>query len=350
MQKLFRLFDIQKKSVDEENATIDAIFSTSNEDRHGDVVEQDWDLKNFKNNPVILNSHSYSDASEVIGKAVNPKVEDGQLQGKIHFATEENPKAKIIFDLYAGGFLSAFSVGFIPKEFDDKGNIKKSELLEVSAVSVPSNAQALAKQKGIDIDKLYEQNGDDSKNKKGEKTDASDEGDSNKNGGRKSKKKTRGTGGTKKDKKETPKWYETEGKIIYQEKSIYDFKGELVRMEVKTSLPKVRANVGVLKDSREKDVQSYIFLREEGWTMEDSKKWISTKNYNDLYLGRDTNELIKKALENEKNRKIKALHKIYRAVELSSKELSKEELDSIQRQANNRLVNKAVKKLLDLKE
>jgi hypothetical protein len=39
------------------------------------------------------------------------------------------------------------SVGFIPKEFDDKGVILKSELLEVSAVSVPANPEALFEKK-----------------------------------------------------------------------------------------------------------------------------------------------------------------------------------------------------------
>jgi len=162
--KLDRVYNVEVKSVDKENFTLEAIFSVAKEDRHGDVVMQDgWDLKNFKKNPVILNSHNYGDATEVIGKATNVKVVNGKLEGKIIFAVNENPKAKIIFDLYAGGFLNAFSVGFIVKEFatNEKGItdysvITKAELLEVSAVSVPANAYALAKSKGIDVDILGE--------------------------------------------------------------------------------------------------------------------------------------------------------------------------------------------------
>jgi HK97 family phage prohead protease len=118
-------------------------------------------LAHFKRNPVILNSHNYGDAAEVIGKAGNVRVEQRKLQGVITFAVNENPKARVIFDLYAGGFLSAFSVGFIPTEFKqnkdgttDWWTIVKAELLEVSAVSVPANARALAKAKGIDVDAL----------------------------------------------------------------------------------------------------------------------------------------------------------------------------------------------------
>lgn len=155
---------VKVKGVDVENKTLEAIFSVEKEDRHGDVIVQEgWDIKNFKKNPVILNSHNYNDAAEVIGKASNLKIENKKLTGRITFAVDQNPKAKVIFDLYAGGFLNAFSVGFIPKAFaEDKDGktdwfkIAEAELLEVSAVSVPANAYALAKEKGIDGIELVE--------------------------------------------------------------------------------------------------------------------------------------------------------------------------------------------------
>jgi flagellar biosynthesis GTPase FlhF len=154
-EKLYKQFGVTVKSVNEDEYTIEAVFSTEDEDRHGDIVRQAWDLKQFKKNPVILNSHNYWSATDVIGKAIKIGVKNGQLEGTIKFAVEENPVAKIVFDLYKGNFLSAFSVGFIPKEFSDKGEILKSELLEVSAVSVPANAYALAKSAGINIKPLF---------------------------------------------------------------------------------------------------------------------------------------------------------------------------------------------------
>lgn len=173
MKTLYQIAHIKSQTANKENYTLEAIFSTDDEDRHGDIVRQDWELKSFKKNPVILNSHNYYDALDVIGRAEKIKVVDGKLEGTIKFAVEENPKAKIIFDLYAGGFLNAFSVGFIPREWSDKGEILKSELLEVSAVSVPANAMALAKAKGIEVNKLYEQpNNDNNADKKGDGEDA----------------------------------------------------------------------------------------------------------------------------------------------------------------------------------
>lgn len=156
--------NISIKKIDMENFIINGIFSTEDEDRHGEIVYQNWDLKNFKKNPVILNSHNYGDITEILGKAteITSNKDTKKLEGAIQFAVSQNPKAKIAFDLYAGGFASAFSVGFMPKEFNDKGDILKAELLEISLVSVPANAMALAKAKGIDVEQLYgKSNGDD---------------------------------------------------------------------------------------------------------------------------------------------------------------------------------------------
>jgi len=119
-----------------------AVFSTDSEDRHRDVVEQNWDLKFFKKNPVYLDSHNYDSIEHIIGRISSVKVKDGALQGDIEFALD-NPKGLLAFKLADGGFLNTSSVGFIPKEFGEEGEILKSELLEISAVSVPANPEAL---------------------------------------------------------------------------------------------------------------------------------------------------------------------------------------------------------------
>lgn len=165
-QKIYRNIDFKVKEVDTENYTLKIVASTQDTDRHGDVIMQDgWDLKQYKKNPVILNSHRYDDATEVIAKATKTYIEGKGKKAKLvqewKFAVDENPKAKIIFDLYAGGFLSACSVGFIVRKFKEDKNgvtdwftIEEAELIEVSAVAVPANAMALAKAKGINVDEL----------------------------------------------------------------------------------------------------------------------------------------------------------------------------------------------------
>jgi HK97 family phage prohead protease len=168
-EKAITSMPVSVKAIDKENFRLTMVASTQDVDRHGDTVLQaGWDIKPFGKNPVILNSHNYYDATEVIARAENTRVEGKGKRAKLIqewvFAVNENPKAKIIFDLYAGGFLHASSVGFIPRKFAEKPDgsrdwfvIEQAELLEVSAVSVPANAMALAKSKGIAVDELPEE-------------------------------------------------------------------------------------------------------------------------------------------------------------------------------------------------
>lgn len=118
------------------------VFSTDSEDRHLERVYQNFNLKNFKSNPIFLDSHNYSSIEHIIGRVEGIKVKDGVLQGEVVFALE-NPKGLLAYHLANGGFLGATSIGFIPLDFDDNGDITKSELLEISAVSVPANPEAL---------------------------------------------------------------------------------------------------------------------------------------------------------------------------------------------------------------
>lgn len=159
MDKIYKQLLFETKSIDVEKGTVYGIFSTPDVDRHGDIVIQNWILDEFKQNPVILNSHNYYDTNEVIGKALGDLgVKENKLQGTIQFAVNENPKAKVAFDLVAGGYLNAFSVGFIPEEFSNDGVILKSRLLEISLVSVPANPNALvtAKSAGVrNINLMY---------------------------------------------------------------------------------------------------------------------------------------------------------------------------------------------------
>jgi HK97 family phage prohead protease len=185
-EKIKMSLPLTVKNVDKENHTLTMVASTQTEDRHGDtIIQSGWDLKNFLKNPVILNSHNYNDATEVIAKATRTEIVGKGKRSKLEqdwkFAVEENPKAKIIFDLYAGGFLHASSVGLIVKKFqeDAKGNtdwftIEEAELLEVSAVSVPANQSALAKAKGIEVDMLNQKNEDDDEVSEGDEVQKDD--------------------------------------------------------------------------------------------------------------------------------------------------------------------------------
>ncbi len=148
------------KEVDEENHIIRGVFSTGESDRHGEVVDQSgWDLKHFLKNPVILFAHDHW--TPAVGQGVDIKVVNGQLEGGIKFAVEEDESglAKTLFQLYAKKFMRAFSVGFMNTKYEvtedeDDITLLENTLYEISCVNVGANATALAKSAGVDVGAL----------------------------------------------------------------------------------------------------------------------------------------------------------------------------------------------------
>jgi len=140
-----------KNSVDGvESPYFHATFSSANMDRHGEIVMQVFDLKGFINNPVYLDSHNYDSIEHIIGKIHDINTNGGSLNGDIEFCLD-NPKGVMADKMVKGGFLNTSSIGFIPTNFDNDGNILASELLEISAVAVPANADALMDKKEAEV-------------------------------------------------------------------------------------------------------------------------------------------------------------------------------------------------------
>ena len=156
-----RDFTFSIKKVNDDDRSIEGVFSTSDTDRSNEppIDQETWDLKNFKKNPVVLFAHDSWNIA--IGKVTKIGLDaKGNLAGVIKFAIDEGvgiygDLIKTVYNLYKGKFMSAFSVGFIMGEvvIDKKKNTRmvNNELLEISCVPVPANAYALAKQKGLDI-------------------------------------------------------------------------------------------------------------------------------------------------------------------------------------------------------
>ena len=157
-KQIKKLFNFEIKNDESDNSLI-AIGSSEIVDRDGDIVKVDGiDLKYYKKNPLIPWAHDYHQPP--IGRAEKIRVEDGKLTFKAVFATEANPQAKIIYDLYKGNFLNSFSIGFLAQEWTDETrkdgksgrNYTKTQLLEISACSVPSNPEALVIARGLGLD------------------------------------------------------------------------------------------------------------------------------------------------------------------------------------------------------
>jgi len=131
--------------VEKKDGKLMAVASTETEDRQGDVImASGWDLRKFKQNPVLQFAHKYNEPP--IGIAKNIKIVGKTLvfEPVFHEFTQLAKEVKAMFESVPA-IMRAFSVGFIPTKLNDKDNhiIEKAELLEISAVPVPANAEAL---------------------------------------------------------------------------------------------------------------------------------------------------------------------------------------------------------------
>ena len=142
--KKFKRHQLQAIITKGKGGKLIAIASDESTDRTGDKLDmKKWDLKNFKKNPVLLAGHNYSPES-IIGKAKDIKVVEKQLtfEPVFHGITT---LAQSMDAMYEGGWANTFSVGYInhfSKGEDGNLQLKSMELLEISAVAVPANANA----------------------------------------------------------------------------------------------------------------------------------------------------------------------------------------------------------------
>ena len=147
---------VSKHAVDgatahSERGPLTFVVSDEAEDRLGDVIRTSgWELEAYRRNPVFLWAHDYTRTP--VGRSAWVGVERAQLLSQVVFAP--TAFAREVEALYRQRFLRAVSVGFRAKAFAfrkggdgavDGIEFTQQELLEISAVAVPANPQALAK-------------------------------------------------------------------------------------------------------------------------------------------------------------------------------------------------------------
>ena len=143
-------------------------FITMTLDRDSEVLKpQGAQLKNFKKNPVFLWAHNWWQALPSIGKVIKMKKDSESFRGVVEFDLGNDQFAEMIYNKYKDGFLNAVSVGFIPLAVDTEPIVDgqqgftytKYEILEVSAVPVPSNPDALSMNDWKELSTMCSENG-----------------------------------------------------------------------------------------------------------------------------------------------------------------------------------------------
>lgn len=111
------------ESIDTQAHTVVGTLCSEDPNRNGELVLLGGlDLSNYLANPVLLWNHSWfrgldAEPESVIGSALALEVADGVLRGKFRYAVEENPKAAQTWNLVAGQYLRAFSIGYLVQKF-----------------------------------------------------------------------------------------------------------------------------------------------------------------------------------------------------------------------------------------
>ena len=156
------------KATTGEDGITTVTASTPASDRYGDVVSSPWQLEKYKANPVVVWSHDYS--LPPVGRALEVTMEGPNLVAKIQWDdSENNPLGKTVAHQFRTGFLSAVSVGFQPGEavrrnaldeshpyYAERGSLfRDNELLEISAVPIPANPEALARRGMSDFERRH---------------------------------------------------------------------------------------------------------------------------------------------------------------------------------------------------
>ncbi len=147
-----------KAAEDEDTILIEGFANTTTVDRVGDIIlEEAWlkgGLDNYLKNPIILAYHKHD---KPVGKMIDYSVNNQGLKitAEILQSTGE------IYSLIKSGVLKTFSVGFRTKDADydvdtDLFVIKDLELMEISVVSIPANADStFSIKKSLKTDEEY---------------------------------------------------------------------------------------------------------------------------------------------------------------------------------------------------
>ncbi len=162
MKRELDINNIVKVGTQDPDNPLKYILSTAVVDRMGDIVEQDWQLKDFKLNPIALFMHGHRDPIGTWDKIKVEKI-NGQdaLTAYLNIA-EAGTSALIdtVRSLIKQKILKAVSVGFsvggYEVRYDENNNyegytLKSPSLHEASIVSVPANQEALQIAKSFNI-------------------------------------------------------------------------------------------------------------------------------------------------------------------------------------------------------
>ena len=253
MDTIYKFFKAEVKGINEDTGEVDMFIpvSSGNVDRDGEIVEPlafKKTLPKFMKRPVLVASHDYRDLTNQIGEWSRLKIGESGMDGKPkYYINEGNDQADWGFNLAKKG-MAAFSIGFIPKVWEDgdgekspRRTYKEVELLEISQVIVPSNREAIQSIRAKSVDPIV--------------VEICDE-------------------------VESELEPEGEPEIVKEVITKPEETDEFIRIPVREC--QVTATIDISKKEgisalycgKEKQVRTYLFRKDKGWTMAKAKAWV----------------------------------------------------------------------------
>lgn len=107
-------------SIDTTNHRVKALVSSGEVTRNGTICLNsafDLHLGPFLANPVFLLDHASEGSPSgvpILGRILSVETSPQGVVAEFQYAYDQNPRARVMFDMIAGGFAPAFSIGFVP--------------------------------------------------------------------------------------------------------------------------------------------------------------------------------------------------------------------------------------------
>jgi len=148
-----RAFCERADGLEQGTGPIRFVASTEEIARDGKSLKvADWRLENYQRNPVVLWVHDYMGRNLPIGRAVEVGVEGNALVADVQF-DQADEFARQVESKYRRGYLNAVSVGW-QDVMVGQGKQVYHDLMDISAVPVPADPQALKIEEARAISKL----------------------------------------------------------------------------------------------------------------------------------------------------------------------------------------------------
>lgn len=150
-------YDFKIKAVEGKRVRIagyanKAIYDSVNEL----VVPKGVQLDRYRSNPILLFMH---DREKPIGKVIDVEARDEGIYVEAEISMSDDPIVKYARNMIKEGILKTFSIGFEEVDSDRNAdgtiNITKSNLLEISVVTIPANAESTFEVKALAEKKSY---------------------------------------------------------------------------------------------------------------------------------------------------------------------------------------------------